>query len=198
MTSKFNFKRIFSSGICKGLRGYLDTQKKYEIIRTLLFFAIPLSLYIAGYVSTDSNENLLTLVAVVGFLPACKSLVETIMFLRYKSCPAEYAEKIEDAKGDLVNLYDNVFTAYEKNYKVDHLVIRGNTICGFATDKAFPEKEFQTHLDKILKTDNLKNVSIKVFTDFDKYLDRLSQMQELEPEEKTTASILSTLLSVSL
>ncbi|MBQ7918835.1 MAG: hypothetical protein IJ324_02695 [Lachnospiraceae bacterium] len=198
MNEKFSFKRMISSSAAKGQRNYLNTQKKYEILKTAILFALPLALYITGYVTTGSNANYLTIVAVVGFLPACRSLVQTIMFLRFKSCPPDVAEKIEAAKGELANLYDCAFTAYQDNFMVDHLVVCGNTICGITTDKAFKEKEFQTHLDKILKADNIKNVTIKVFTDENKYVERLGQLQTLEADEKLTLSIISTLLSVSL
>ena len=80
------FKRMFSTDAYKGTSGYLRTQKNYEILRTVLYFAISLSLFIAGWVTTGSRENLLTIVAVLGCLPACKSLVEMFMFLRYKGC----------------------------------------------------------------------------------------------------------------
>lgn len=198
MKESFNIKRLISYGIAKGQRNYLDTQKKYEIIKTMVFFALPLSIYIAGYVTTGSNMNYLTIVAVLGFLPASKSLVQMIMYLRFKSCPNELAEKIEASKGVLTELYDCVFTAYQDTFKVDHLVVCGNTICGVTTDKGFKEKEFQAHLDKILKADNIKNVTIKVFTDESKYIERLSQLQDLEADEKLTASVISTLLSVCL
>ena len=70
------FKRMFTTDAYRGTCGYLRTQKIYEILRTVLYFAISLSLFIAGWVSTGSRENLLTIVAVLGCLPACKSLVE--------------------------------------------------------------------------------------------------------------------------
>ena len=48
------FKRMFTTDAYKGTRGYLRTQKTYEILRTVLYFAISLSLFIAGWVSTGS------------------------------------------------------------------------------------------------------------------------------------------------
>ena len=51
------FKRMFTTDAYKGTRGYLRTQKTYEILRTVLYFAISLSLFIAGWVSTGSREN---------------------------------------------------------------------------------------------------------------------------------------------
>lgn len=108
------FKRMFSTDAYKGTSGYLRTQKNYEILRTVLYFAIFLSLFIAGRVTTGSRENLLTIVAVLGCLPACKSLVEMFMFLRYKGCNEQDAAQIAAHTDGLTGLYDMVFTSYEK------------------------------------------------------------------------------------
>ena len=43
------FKRMFSTDAYKGTSGYLRTQKNYEILRTVLYFAISLSLFLAGW-----------------------------------------------------------------------------------------------------------------------------------------------------
>ena len=131
------FKRMFTSDAYKGTHGYLRTQKNYEILRTALYFAISLSLFIAGWVSTGSRENLLTIVAVLGCLPACKSLVEMFMFLRYKGCDEKDAAQIAAHTGGLTGLYDMVFTSYEKNYVIHHLTVCGNTVCGYTTFRIF-------------------------------------------------------------
>ena len=73
-------KRLFTTAEVKGTEKYLDTQKKYELIRTLLYFGISASLFIGGYLQTKSKVNLLTVVAVLGCLPASKSAVSAIMF----------------------------------------------------------------------------------------------------------------------
>lgn len=49
------FKRMFSTDAYKGTSGYLRTQKNYEILRTVLYFAISLSLFIAGRVTTGQS-----------------------------------------------------------------------------------------------------------------------------------------------
>ncbi len=122
------FKRMFSTDAYKGTSGYLRA-KKYEILRTVLYFAISLSLFIAGWVTTGSRENLLTIVAVLGCLPACKSLVEMFMFLRYKGCNEQDAAQIAAHTDGFTGLYDMVFTSYEKNYVIHHMTICGNTLC---------------------------------------------------------------------
>jgi hypothetical protein len=56
-------RRLFSTDSVKGSKGYLDSQKKYEVIRTVLYFGISLSLFVAGYLQTKDKANLLTIVA---------------------------------------------------------------------------------------------------------------------------------------
>ena len=51
------FKRMFSTDAYKGTSGYLRTQKNYEILRTVLYFAISLSLFIAGWVTTGESSD---------------------------------------------------------------------------------------------------------------------------------------------
>ena len=150
------FKRMFSTDAYKGTSGYLRTQKNYEILRTVLYFAISLSLFIAGWVTTGSRENLLTIVAVLGCLPACKSLVEMFMYLRYKGCDERDAALIAAHTQGLTGLYDCVFTSYEKNFCIHHLTVCGNTICGYTADPKFEEQAFNKHIQAILKKDNYR------------------------------------------
>lgn len=190
--------RMFGTDGYKGTRGYINSQKKFEILRTIIYFVLPLGLFAIGYITTGERGNLFTVVAVVGCLPACKSLVGVIMFLRYHSCSAGNADKIDSHIGNLNGLYDMVFTSYKQNFVVSHLVVHGNTICGFSEKKDFQEKDFLAHIEEILKTDGHKNYTIKIFTDIQKYIDRLDQLGELEVENKYVNAVLRTLKSVAL
>lgn len=192
------FNRLFNGAVFKGTKDYINTQKKYEIIRTLIFFFLSLSLFAAGYITTKTKTNLLTVVAVLGCLPACKSLVGAIMFLKFKSLSAEAAGKIEAVRKTLPQLYDMVFTTYDKNYVVGHMVIAGNTVCGYTENKDFQEKGFNTHIQKVLQLEQYKNVSVKVFTDLNKYLERIEQLEKLETENANILGIMDTLKSVAL
>lgn len=189
---------MFSTDNYKGQRNYLNTQKRYEILRTIIYFAISLSLFVAGWVHTGKRENLLTIVAVLGCLPACKSAIDMIMFLRFKSCKPEVAQQIEAHNEGLSGMFDVVFTSYEKNFAIDHLTIRGNIICGYTGSDKFEEQAFYKHLDAMLKKDNFKDTTIKIFTDVKKYTERMEQMKALPANENTTNGILSTIKSISL
>ena len=191
-------KRLFTTYGAKGTENYIDTQKKYEIARTLLYFGISAALFIAGMIQTKSRLNLLTVVAVLGCLPASKSAVGAIMFLRFKSCASDCAQKIKGHSAGLAVLFDCVFTSYKKNFRVSHLAVRGNTICGFSEDADFPENDFYKHIGDLLRLDGHKEATVKIFVSLPKYLERLDQMQSLEEEENKSSAVIETLKSVML
>lgn len=190
--------RMFSTEKYKGTRNYLSTQKKYEIMRTALYFIISLSLFAAGWITTKSRLNLLTVVAVLGCLPACKSAVGMIMFLRYNGCSKEAADTIIQHSQGLSGLYDMIFTSYDKNFQIAHITVKGNTLCGYTQDVKFNEQAFYKHIDGILKADNFRETSVKIFRDLNKYTERLEQLKALSAEEGNTEGIINTLKSVSL
>lgn len=191
-------KRLFSLSAARGTKNYIDSQKNYEIARTLLYFAVSGSLFAAGWIQTGERINLLTVAAILGCLPASKSAVSAIMFLRFKSCAAETAAQIEAHSGGLLCLYDMVFTSYKKNFRVSHLAVCGATVCGYSEDQQFDENGFHQHIGPILEMDGRRGVTVKIFTDLPKYMDRLEQMRALDPEPAKSDAVAETLKSVAL
>lgn len=193
-----DIKRLFSTSHVKGLKNYLNSQKKYEIIRTIIYFGISLSLFAAGWITTGERTNLLTVVAILGCLPASKSLVETIMHCKYNSLSEADASEIAKYSEGLNCLYDMIFTSREKTYPVLHLTICGNTIAGYMPNEKLSDTDCAKHLDTYLKVDNYTNVTIKIYYDVHKYCERIKQMRELPETEKLSAGISNTLKSISL
>lgn len=190
--------RMFSTDTYKGTPHYIDSQKKYEILRTLLYFLISLSLFAAGYLTTKTKVNLLTIVAVLGCLPACKSLVNLILFLKFHSCPHETVLELAKHSEGLTDLFDMVFTTYDKNYNIGHMVLCGNTVVCYTTQEKFDESAFIKHLTDTMALENMTNITFKIFYDLKKYTQRLEQLKNLEKDQKLTEAVKSTLLSVSL
>lgn len=183
----------------KGSFGYIQNRRKFTALRTILYFALSISLYVAGYVTTGSNKNLLTIVAVLGCLPSCKSAVNFIIFLRAKSCSQELRDAVEKFDTELTSFYDLYFTSYQKNYQVSHMVLKGNVLCGITESEKCDVNEAQKHLEQMLSQEGIKNMTVKIFSDRRKYIDRLSQLVELETEEnKNRDEIVNLLYSISL
>lgn len=175
-------KRFFTTAYVKNTYGYLDSQKKYEIIRTLVYFGVSLSLYAAGVAATKTNANLLTVVAVLGCLPASKSLVSMIMFLRQKSCSEQIYERVFVCSKELDCLYDLVFTTEKVTFFVSHAAYRARCLVLLGT-KGSDTQALEAHIQEYMRKAGIKGVTVKVYTDLDKYCQRLVQLEELEKEQ---------------
>ena len=187
-----------SKKLSKGNFGYFKSEKKRRLIITAILFAVPLFIFFTSWIYFKTRMTVWTVVAVVGCLPACKSLVEMFMFLRYKGCNEQDAAQIAAHTDGLTGLYDMVFTSYEKNYVIHHMTICGNTLCGYTSDPKFAEQAFYKHIQDILKKDNYREVTVKIFHDLDKYLKRCEQLKDLPTQPELTGGICQTLKSVSL
>lgn len=183
----------------KGCFGYIVNRRKLTALRTILYFAVSIGLYVAGYVTTGSNKNLLTIVAVLGCLPSCKSAVNMIIFFRASGCSTGLHESLSAYDERLAVLYDLYFTSYQKNYELSHMAIRGNVLCGITEDAKCDIQQAQKHLEEMMAQEGIKNMTVKIYRDAPKYIDRLSQLINLEtPENKNQEALQRLLCSISL
>lgn len=162
----------------KGNFGYLKTKKKQVIIRTLLYFGISLALYIAGLVSTGTNKNLLTVVAVLGCLPASKSLVNMIMFCRATGCSLQAKEAVSRAEGRLIGMYDMYFTSYQKNFALSHMVVEGKLVLGYTESSRCDIPACEEHLRGMLKQSGYKDMVVKIQSELTEYCSQLHDLNE--------------------
>ncbi len=182
----------------KGEYSYLQNKKRMETLKTIVFFGISAALYIAGYVAVGSNRNYLTIVAVLGCLPASKSAVSMIMNLKVKGCSEKTHKAISEKTGENAGAYNLYFTSYDKNYDLSHVFVKGMTVIGFTENDKLSETEFEEHIKTVLNKDAIKGVNVKLYKDLDKYLTRVEQMQNLENEKSRENDIMKTLYAVSL
>ncbi len=162
----------------KGTYEYVSYRRKIDIGVMCLMFALAMGLYIIGRVSTGSNKNILTIVAVLGLLPACKMVVDVIMCFKVRTCDDELKQHIDGAIGSLHGMYNMYFTSYDKNFYLDHLVITGDSVIGYSSVTGFDEKAFSAHLTDLLLKENIKNILIKIFDNEEKYLGRLRELND--------------------
>lgn len=183
----------------KGAYGYLNHRKVYTAFRTALFFFLSISLYIAGIKTAGSNKNPLTIVAVLGCLPACKSAVNFILFLRAKGCSETLHRTLLPYEEGLETFYDLYFTSYQKNYPISHMALKGGMLCGITESPVCGCQEAQKHLEQMLAQEGIKGVTVHIFSQVDAYVDRLSRLQEMKVEDhKKREGIISLLYAISL
>lgn len=197
----------------KGTYGYIKYQKIRTFLITFILFLIPLVIYATGYIQTKTRLNLFTIVAILGCLPACKSLVALIMIMMQKSVPQDIYEQAKKANGDLVSGYELVFTAYEHTTPVNTLIVCGDQIVCYTPDEKTDIAYLEKHITRILTVNGFPSVQVKVMKDFKKYLQRVKEIvsrqehyredieftpDERYPELSREELIFHTLLAISL
>ena len=184
----------------KGCYGYLTRQKKKEIIKTVLFFALSLSVFAIGYATTGTKKNLLTIVAMLGFLPASKSMGSMIMYLKAGVCSQVCYERLQKIDhGGMHMLYDLYLTSYRSNFQISALAVRNQSVCGYTEDQKCDMAAGEKHLTEILCQNGYQNLTVKLFADPDTFADRLAQMSAMpEKMEEKEAAIREIIMDISL
>ncbi len=167
----------------KGSYGYLKNRKVYTALRTVLFFLLSIGLYVIGLVTTGSNKNLLTIVAILGCLPACKSAVNFIIFLMAKGCSEGLYQTLKDYDDKIDTLYDLYFTSYQKNYPISHMALKGGILCGITENPTCDCQAVEKHLEQLLVQEGIRGVTVNIFSQEDKYIDRLSRLMAMDVDE---------------
>ena len=148
--------------IKKGNCGYIRYERKRRLLITLAAFAIPLVIYVTGYI--------------LGCIPAAQAMVGFIMIAMQKSFSQKEYEAVSAAAGNLTAAYEMIFTAYEHTTNVGALVVCGDhVVCYTADDKIEPAK-LEKHIEKLLTANGFGEVQVKVMKDMKNYLNRIKDI----------------------
>lgn len=183
----------------KGCFGYLKIQKKKEVIKTILFFGLSAAIFLMGYLSTGTKMNLLTVVAVLGCLPASKSMVSMIMYLKAGVCSQECYEQLLPYTDGTKMLYDLYLTSYQKNFQISSAAVKNQVVCGYTEDAKCDLAAGEKHIAAMLSQSGYDNLTVKLFSDFGKFKERLIQLQSVaEKKEEKEEAIAAILRDISL
>lgn len=169
--------------IKKGTPGYLNYKLKAEIIRTIIYFALCIGIFLLGVWQTGNKENLLTVVAVVGVLPSSKALVSVIIRIPHRSIRTEVAEDIRVKSEHLTVLYDLVITSSEKVMPVCCIVISGNQIFGYTESQKVNLQHLETHIKTILEGNKIKAV-VKIMNQYTPFITRVEGLNNIQAVEQ--------------
>ena len=173
----------------KGLPGYLDYKKKVEIIRTVIYFGIVAAIFFLGYFQTDTRLNLLTVVAVLGCLPASKALVGVIARMPYSSVDRKLAEDVASKTTHLTVCYDMVITSTEKIMPVDCIVISGHNVFGYTHSEKVNTEELSKHIKKILEENRFTGLTVKVLSQYKAFIARAEGLDNIAAVEREDSKV---------
>ena len=144
----------------KGTPGYLDYKKKVEIIRTVIYFLLVAAIFTLGYVQTKTRSNLLTVVAILGCLPAAKALVGVITRFPYASVDQKLVHEVDTKAPHTTRVYDLVLTTREKIKKVDLNVL-------------------SKHIRDMMTQNRLSYSTVKFYQDYKVFLSRIEGLESI-------------------
>ena len=204
--------------VSKGAYGYLARRRKTETIKTILYFLIPLALFAAGILTTGTRRNLLTIVAVLGILPASKNAVLLIMYLKSHGISAADHTIITSTinkdetgvKDALILLEDMVFTTREVTYEVPAIILYGGSMLGYlspqqqkkvkeqqAAGKGDMQKllqDLEKHLETTMKKENL-SVNAKIYEGIEPFTKRILEIKPLEHADRSKSEAAARVLA---
>lgn len=179
----------------RGQQGYLDAQRKYRIMKTLLYVLIGVAIFVLGLcLNKFEKSNIFTIVAVLMVLPAAKALVGVIVIAPYRSVEAERVQRVEKLLSGADVMYtDMVFTSAEKVMFLAFLVIKEDEILCLAGR----EKENTAYMEKYLKEELKKRMISKklyITKDEEKFLERTAHAETATEVSEELTSYLKSLM----
>ena len=171
----------------KGQPGYVKARKQKYLLGAVVEFAIVIAIFVTGYIQTGSRLNLLTVVAVVGCLPAAKMRGCNLSqwHLTRVSKKTKYQE-LEEKAPLILKAYDMIITSSQKIMPLDAVVVSGHIVCGYASNPKTDETALARHIKDILKDNHYDKMTVKIFHDYTAFLARaegMNNMAEVEQKE---------------
>lgn len=183
----------------KGAYGFYKYQRKKTLFLTIFFFALVIAIFITGFVTTKSRLNLLTVVAVLGCLPACKQAVNCFMVWRKKPCSEERYQQISENANAVLTTYELYITSSKTAYAMDAACVRGHDVILLAHPGKINTKECQDFLKEILKNNDKANCKVKIYENEKRFLEHLNQLSEKKEEDTEESDfIMRVLLAISV
>lgn len=172
--------------LVKGRPGYIRRRKNRYLMWAILEFAVVLLLFALGIWQTGSRKNILTIVAIVGCLPAAKMLVEYIVMFPFNGISKSCGKEIKEKAGLLTIAYDLIFTCNEKLMQVDAIVISDHVVCGYTSCEKTDEKAVTDMLKNLLSSENYEKMTVKIFHDYTAFLSRAEGLNSMAEVSNTS------------
>ncbi len=182
----------------KGTYGYIKKQTIFELIKTIVLFAMALGIFFMGLYTLHTKKSLWSIIAVLALLPACKSLVGLIMFLRYRSLPEADHERYMKATKGVSTLFENIITTSDYTFFIPVIVVAHQSVICYCDKAQKNTDDLKKHLDNVLKNAGHK-YTVKIFDSEDAFIERAGQIKELSGDDKDlSGAVITTLKAVSL
>lgn len=165
----------------KGQYGYIQYKKIYQLLMTLGCLILVMGILFVGLMYYKTISNIMTVIAVVIVIPAAKFGVGYIVLIPYKSADESLYKEVRSDKYTLMS--DLVITSEQKIMGVTFAAIKAKRVYCFISHKKTNVAGTEKYLKEILNSE-FQGVAVKAFSDYEKFKNAVSGLEELESDAK--------------
>ncbi|MFR4145507.1 MAG: hypothetical protein ACLT1J_03635 [Mediterraneibacter gnavus] len=145
----------------------------------MIYFLLVAAIFTLGYVQTKTRSNLLTVVAILGCLPAAKALVGVITRFPYASVDQKLVHEVDTKAPHTTRVYDLVLTTREKIMPVECVVISNGTVFGYTDSKKVDLNVLSKHIRDMMTQNRLSYSTVKFYQDYKVFLSRIEGLESI-------------------
>ena len=175
----------------KGDYGYIRSEKVRRTLKSALFLALPLAFFIFGLIINHGDKKTIySVVAVVGCIPACISIVSMLMMLMRHPMERALYEEVDARAGDLTMAYELFLTTYEKNLFLDATAIGGDYLIAYTSDQKIRQADvtkMEEHVANVMKVNGYRT-NVKIYMQKKAFLERMDAMNNKLSDYRAAAN----------
>lgn len=165
--------------VAKGSFGYIEYNRKFACIRTIVALGICLIIFVTGLIMYHSNKSVFSIIAALGCLPSGLSAVNFIMYMKALPCSKKAYDVIESHRKGLLIRYDLEMTSYEENYSIAAATVLDKNVVCFTEKKDLDVINCEKHIRNQIAQSGYSSYTVKVFKDLDAFCTRLDQLEQI-------------------
>lgn len=174
----------------KGEYGYIRSERLRRLVRTVLLFGLAFGIFAIGMVlNKGDRRSIYSIVAAVGCIPGAMSMTGLIMiWLRHPMKEDLYRQISAESEG-LLMLYELYLTTQDKNMFLDAAAVCGEYVIAYTSEAATQGETayMEQHVRRSMQAGAGCRMTVKIYTDLRKFLERLEQLREHRKEEDAQA-----------
>ena len=165
--------------VAKGSFGYIEYNRKFAAIRTIIALVICLIIFFTGLIMYKSNKSVFSIIAALGCLPTGLSAVNFIMYFKAHPCSESAYNMIESHRKGLLIRYDLEMTSYEENYSIAAATVLDKNVVCFTENKDLDVINCEKHIRNQIAQSGYSSYTVKVFKDINAFCNRLDQLEQI-------------------
>lgn len=187
----------------KGSFGYLKKTAVRQGLFALIMVAFCAGIFLFGFFVFPQYSVILTVISVLGMLPAAKCIVSMILFMRAEkhSCSDTLHQKLVDMAGDhkekMLLGFDFYLTSYDANFPLCAALVQKDCCIAYTSWAKCDCNKAKAHIEEYMKKNGISGITVKVFSDENKFTERFGQLcvenTEVSETEKAMYRLLTNL-----